>query len=46
MNNKVKNSYPNGECPDCGETIPFDVAEGEECGNCGHVYVSPSECED
>jgi rubredoxin len=38
MMNAVKNSYPNGECPDCGENIPDDVQSGEECANCGHVF--------
>jgi hypothetical protein len=26
------------QCPDCGEAIDLDVVEGEECGNCGHVF--------
>ena len=29
------------ECPDCGEVIPSDVSEGDECKNCGHVFVLP-----
>lgn len=32
-------SYPDGECPDCGEKIPKDVVEGEACENCGHVFT-------
>ena len=36
--NAVKDSYPKGECPDCGEKIPNDVAEGESCSNCEHVF--------
>jgi len=36
--NAVKDAYPNGECPDCGEDIPDDVAEGESCSNCNHAF--------
>jgi uncharacterized Zn finger protein len=36
--NPIKESYPNGECPDCGEEIPDDVVAGDECKNCGHVF--------
>ena len=35
--NKVKISYENVQCPNCGDTIPDDVEEGDECENCGHV---------
>lgn len=35
---KVADSYVNGECPDCGETIPKDAQEGSNCENCGHVF--------
>src|SRR5512137_1140958 len=38
--NIVKESYPGGECPDCGQTIPDTAVEGEECSNCGHVFCS------
>jgi len=34
----VKESYENGECPDCGEPIPDDSDEGQACTNCGHVF--------
>ena len=27
-----------GICPDCGEDIPTDVVEGQECANCGHSF--------
>jgi hypothetical protein len=37
--NKVKDSYPDGSCPDCFETIPDDVVEGDDCVNCGHVFT-------
>lgn len=37
--NAIKNSYPNGVCPDCGDEIPDDVESGQECANCGHVFV-------
>jgi hypothetical protein len=30
--------YLAGECPDCGEKIPSVAVEGDECGNCGHVF--------
>jgi rubredoxin len=30
--------YLSGECPDCGEKIPSVAIEGDECGNCGHVF--------
>ena len=23
----VRDHYPNGECPDCGENIPYDLGE-------------------
>lgn len=35
---RVKDEYPDGVCPDCGENIPDDAQEGEQCGNCGHVF--------
>ena len=44
--NAIKNSYPNGECPDCAETIPDTVQHGEECHNCGHVFVEEKEPDD
>ena len=34
----IKDGYPDGVCPDCGEEIPDDAMEGEECCNCGHVF--------
>jgi DNA-directed RNA polymerase subunit RPC12/RpoP len=39
--NPIKASYDNGECPDCGETIPDDVANGQACANCGHTFCEP-----
>ena len=33
----VRDTYPNGACPDCGEPIP-DAGEGAACANCGHVF--------
>ena len=39
----VIDSYPNGECPDCGWKIRKDIVEGGECRNCGHVFYSASE---
>lgn len=40
MMNAIKDSYPNGECPDCGEAIPDDVVEGQACSNCEHVFTT------
>ena len=34
----VKDSYPNSECPDCGDPIPESVQPGDDCENCGHVF--------
>ena len=34
----IKDNYPEGECPDCGDPIPTDVVDGGECENCGHVF--------
>jgi hypothetical protein len=30
--------YENGECPDCGESIPKTAKREEDCSNCGHVW--------
>lgn len=35
----VKATYPNGRCPDCGQMIDDSVEDGEECWNCGHVFI-------
>ena len=35
----IRDQYPNGECPDCGENIPYNAEYGDECENCGHVWV-------
>lgn len=35
--NPVWNAY-DGVCPDCGEPMPPDIQEGEECCQCGHVF--------
>jgi hypothetical protein len=40
----IKDSYENGECPDCGESIPAEMVSGGECANCGHVFHE-HECE-
>jgi hypothetical protein len=34
----IQRAYPNSECPDCGEPIPEDIQEGQECCQCGHVF--------
>lgn len=39
--NAIKESYPDGICPDCGETIPDNVQDGEQCANCDHVFCGP-----
>ncbi|HOS16057.1 MAG TPA: hypothetical protein PKX15_03435 [Bacteroidales bacterium] len=36
--NKIKESYPDGKCPDCGDEIPDNVKDGDECLNCGHIF--------
>ena len=41
----IKDSYENGECPDCGKDIPSDVSNGDGCSNCGHVFYSPVKSE-
>jgi len=35
----LKDSYVNGECPDCGQDIPDNVQEGNICSNCEHVFL-------
>jgi hypothetical protein len=35
---KVADEY-DGICPDCQEDIPDDAVEGDECADCGHVFV-------
>ena len=36
----VRDAYPRGECPDCGDKIPARAVEGGDCANCGHVFFS------
>lgn len=36
--NRLINSYKDGKCPDCKTKIPKDTQDGDECGNCGHVF--------
>lgn len=36
--NRIKLSYPKGKCPDCKENIPNDVADGQSCSSCEHVF--------
>jgi len=40
---RIRKSYPDEECPDCGEPIPKNVVDGQACKNCGHVYYLPRE---
>jgi DNA-directed RNA polymerase subunit RPC12/RpoP len=44
--NPIKDSYPGGVCPDCGEEIPDNVVSGEECPNCGHVFCLEQKVDD
>lgn len=44
--NAIKESYENGECPDCGEPIPNDVVAGQACSRCGHVFVEETPNDD
>ena len=34
----VHDSYPDGNCPDCGEPISEDAMPGDECSSCGFVF--------
>lgn len=34
----MKDSYPGGKCPDCGDLISDNVIDGDKCPNCGHVF--------
>jgi hypothetical protein len=38
MKKQVKDNYPDGICPDCGEPIPDDAEDGSACENCDHVF--------
>lgn len=42
----VRYCYTDAICPDCEEMIPFDVVDGDECSNCGHVFTMIKECDD
>jgi len=46
MSNRIKDSYEDGVCPDCSKDIPDDVIEGEECSNCGHVFMEEEDYDD
>lgn len=35
----IKDEYPDGDCPDCGEPIPEFATEGDDCENCEHVFA-------
>lgn len=35
----AKDIYEGGVCPDCGEEINPTAIHGDECDNCGHVFV-------
>ena len=41
----MRDHYPNGECPDCGEPISCLCVNGESCSNCGHVFYTPQAAE-
>jgi hypothetical protein len=36
----LQDSYPDAECPDCGEPIPEDTSDGDSCCNCNHVFYT------
>lgn len=38
VSKNIKDSYPDGKCPDCGEQIPVNIIDGDKCPNCGHVF--------
>lgn len=40
--NPIREHYDACMCPDCGEDIPLDAAEGGQCENCGHVWCGIS----
>ena len=46
VGSSVKDAYEGGLCPDCGENIPGDAAEGQSCTNCGHAFFSASPADD
>jgi len=35
----AKDIYEGGVCPDCGEEISPTAIHGDECDNCGHIFV-------
>ncbi len=35
----VEQFYEHEQCPDCNEDIPTGTVSGEQCRNCGHVFV-------
>jgi len=37
----IRDSYEDGVCPDCDESIPTNVRHEEACTNCGHVFYDP-----
>ena len=43
--NVVRESYPDNECPDCGDEISLKAVDGTECDNCGHVFYKESKME-
>ncbi len=38
---RIRQNYEKCECPDCQDDIPFNVIDGDECKNCGHVFYPP-----
>jgi DNA-directed RNA polymerase subunit RPC12/RpoP len=42
----VKDHYPDGECPDCGEPIDDKATAGDACPNCSHVFFLPAPTDD
>ena len=34
----IKDTYPDGKCPDCFDPIPDHITDGDKCPNCGHIF--------
>lgn len=35
----ICNEYEEGECPECGEAIPLNAAEGQKCEFCPYIFA-------
>lgn len=43
---RIKDTYLNGCCPDCGYEIPDNAQPEESCHNCGHVWYLERKTDD